>query len=70
MKKNIIIKNGYGREIEYDAAVNLMDYDLTEEIHANMNNDMTEQEFFSEYVKQHERKFGETWELAKENPVW
>lgn len=64
-----IVVNEYGTEINNDAAVNLMDDDLREEIHFDLA-PCTDQEFFDEYVKRHEEKFGETWELAKINPVY
>jgi hypothetical protein len=57
-----------GTEIDFDAAVNLMD----DEIRGNLNEEMSpcsEQEFFTAYEKAHEKKYGE-WELSKENPVW
>lgn len=63
------VKNFYGVGIGFGAAVNLMDDDLREEIHADLA-PCTEQEFFDEYAKRHEAKFGESWELAKENPCY
>lgn len=66
MKK---VVNGYGYELDYDAAVNLMDDEIREELHMEIA-PCTEQEFFDAYCKAHEGKFGEEWELAKENPVW
>lgn len=63
------VKNFWDVEIDYDVAVNLMDDDLREQIHADMA-PCGEQEFFDEYAKRHEAKFGETWELAKENPCY
>lgn len=63
------VKNFGDVEIDYDVAVNLMDDDLREEIHADLS-PCTEQEFFNEYARRHEIKFGEEWELAKENPCY
>ena len=63
------VKNFYDVEIDYDVAVNLMDDDLREEIHADLA-PCTGQEFFDEYTKRHEIKFDEIWELAKENPCY
>lgn len=63
------VVNVYGEEIYFDVAVNLMDDELREEIHADLA-PCTDQEFFNEYVKRHEKKFGEEWELAKENPCY
>jgi len=55
--------NEYGKEINYAVAENLMDDDLREEIHRELAP-------CSEYAKRHEEKFGEVWELAKENPQY
>lgn len=63
------VMNNYGTEIEWDTAVNLMDDDLREELNADLA-PCTEQEFFEAYAKAHENKFGEEWELAKENPCY
>lgn len=48
--------------VDYDAAVNLMDDALREEVHADLA-PCTEQEFLNEYVKRHEAKHGETFEI-------
>lgn len=63
------VKNNYGTEIEWNAALALMDDDLREELSADLA-PCTEQEFFEAYSKAHEDKFGEEWELAKENPCY
>ena len=63
------VMNNYGTEIEWNTAVNLMDDDLREELNADLA-PCTEQEFFEAYAKAHENKFGEEWELAKENPCY
>ena len=63
------VKNSYGVEIEWNTAVNLMDDDLREELSSDLA-PCTEQEFFEAYEKAHENKFGEEWELAKENPCY
>ena len=65
----MIVKNNYGTEIEWNAALALMDDDLREELSADLA-PCTEQEFFEAYEKAHENKFGEEWELAKENPCY
>ena len=65
----MIVKNNYGTEIEWNAALALMDDDLREEVSADLA-PCTEQEFFEAYEKAHENKFGEEWELAKENPCY
>ena len=61
--------NKSGTQINYDAAVQLMDDDLREELHARLA-PCTEQEFFTAYEAAHAEKFGEEWELSKENPCW
>lgn len=65
--KNVINRNGY--ELDFEAAVEMMDDDLREEL-ANSGEYETEQEFFTAYEAAHEKKFGEAWELSKANPVW
>lgn len=66
MKK---VKNDYGVIVDYDTAVLLMDDELREDIHRELA-PCTDQEFFNEYAKRHAEKFGEIWELAKENPCY
>lgn len=63
------VKNINGTEINYDAAVVLMDDDLCEELSGELA-PCTEQEFFAAYEKAHAEKFGEEWELSKENPCY
>ena len=66
MKKVI---NVNGTEIDFDVAVNMMDDELREQIHDDIA-PCTYQEFFSAYEKAHFDKFGEEWELSKENPTY
>lgn len=64
-----IVTNQYDTEIDFDAAVKLMD----DEICAYLNERLapcSNQEFFSAYEIEHAKKFGQDWELSKENPVW
>lgn len=63
----IINRNGY--ELDYDAAVQLMDDDIREELCAQVA-PCKEQEFFAAYEVAHAEKFGEEWELSRENPCW
>lgn len=63
------VTNKAGVEINYEAAVNLMDDDLREQIHRDLAPD-TEQEFFTAYEEAHLKKYGSEWELSKSNPVW
>lgn len=65
--KNVI--NSWGTEINYEAAVNMMDDELREELHAEIA-PCTDQEFFAAYAKAHEERFGEEWEMDKANPCW
>ena len=61
--------NKSGTQINYDAAVQLMDDEIREELHAELA-PCTEQEFFAAYEAAHAEKFGEEWELSKVNPCW
>lgn len=61
--------NSYGTEINYNAAVYLMDDELREEVHADLA-PCTEQEFFDEYARRHAERFGEIWEMDKRNPCY
>ena len=62
---NVINMNG--TEINYKAAVDLMDDELRESICGTVD---SEQEFFTAYEKAHDEKYGEEWELSKENPFY
>ena len=61
--------NMNGTKINYEAAVELMDDELREELHMDLA-PCTEQEFFTAYEKAHAEKYGEEWELSKENPCY
>ena len=50
------VKDYYGNEVNYDAAVELMDDDIREQLHDQMA-PCTEQEFFDAYAKAHAEKF-------------
>ena len=63
------ITNAAGTEIDFDAAVVLMDDEWREEVHMDLA-PCTEQEFFDAYCHLHERKSGEEFEPNKANPVW
>lgn len=64
-----MVKNLNDVEIYWDSAVNLMDDDLREELNGELA-PCTEQEFFTAYEKAHAERFGEEWELSKENPCY
>ena len=61
--------NMNGTEINYDAAVMLMDDEIRESLHFEIA-PCTEQEFFTAYENAHVEKYGEEWELSKENPCY
>lgn len=61
--------NMNGTKINYEAAVELMDDELREELHMDLA-PCTEQDFFTAYEKAHAEKYGEEWELSKENPCY
>ena len=73
-KAGNIVTNEYGIDIDFDVAVNLMDDEIREQLHEELvmqsDEDCTEQKFFDEYCKAHKEKYGEEWELAKENPCY
>ena len=52
-----IIENGY-----YEAAVNLMDDEIREELHNEMA-PCTDLEFLEAYMERHEKKYGEEFEI-------
>ena len=61
--------NMFGTKIDYEAAVMLMDDEIRESLHFKLA-PCTEQEFFTAYEKAHAEKYGEQWELSKENPCY
>ena len=61
--------NMNGTEINYEAAVELMDDEICESLNFEIA-PCTEQEFFTAYEKAHAEKYGEEWELSKENPCY
>lgn len=65
----IEVKNKNGTVIDYGAAVVSMDDEIREDLHSELA-PCTEQEFFARYEQEHELKFGEEWELSKENPTY
>ena len=62
------VKNRANKEIDFEAAVALMDDDIREQL--ALEGYETEQEFFQAYEIAHALKYGEEWELSKANPVW
>lgn len=61
--------NANGKEIDFESTVSYMDDEIREELHMKLA-PCSEQEFFTEYEKAHEEKYGEEWELSNANPVW
>ena len=61
--------NMNGTEINYEAAVELMDDEICESLNFELS-PCTEQEFFTAYEKAHVKKYGEEWELSKANPCY
>ena len=62
------VVNSNGREIDFKAALSLMDDEIREQLAAEGYE--TEQDFFTAYEQAHETKYGAPWELSKSNPVW
>lgn len=61
--------NMNGTEIDFDAAVSLMDNELREAL-CNERWFDSDQEFFTAYEKAHAEKYGDAWELSKANPCY
>lgn len=68
MKNNKVI-NMSRAEIYYDVAAQFMDTDICEYLH-NRLAPCTNQEFFTAYEKAHFEKYGETWFLSEDNPIY
>lgn len=57
-KPEMNVRDFYGNDVNFEAAANLMDDGLREELHQEPA-PCTEQEFSDAYAKAHEKKFGE-----------
>ena len=68
-KMRTTIVNAYGKVLDYDSAVMMMDDDLREELHSKLA-PCTAQEFFDAYAAAHKALFGEDWVLDGPNPMW
>ena len=64
-----IVCNAAGDEIDFPAAVQLMDDEIRERLHNELA-PCTDQEFFDAYCEAHEEKYGEEFEPAKEISIW
>jgi hypothetical protein len=51
-----------GREVDFDAAVALMDDDIREELHEELS-PCSDQRFFNAYLEQHYADFGEEFTI-------
>lgn len=69
MKTIETVTNKYGKQVDFESAVNHMDDDLREDLHNSISG-CTAQEFFDAYSSAHENKFGEEWIADCANPVW
>ncbi len=61
------IINSYGEEFDFEATVQMMDDEVRESVHEDMA-PCSEQEFFDEYCKRHEAKFGEPFIFDERHP--
>lgn len=68
-KKPVKVKNEYGTEVFFNAAMMLMDDELVSFLEPILGFE-PEQEFFDAYCEAHLEKYGEPFELAKENPCY
>lgn len=59
----VINKNG--TEINFESALELMEDEICERLEA-----CNEQEYLTEYENAQEKKYGDEWELSKENPTY
>jgi hypothetical protein len=53
-----------GRQVDFDAAVNLMDDEIREDLHSTLDDPSNEQAFVDAYADRHETKFGEQFQVA------
>ena len=72
-----IDENGYPRyvnlkgcDMDWMAAVNLMDEGIRDEIERDALGDISAHDYFETYARLHEEKFGEIFELTKANPTF
>jgi len=63
------VENTSGTMINLAAGVEMMDDDLRERLHMELN-PCSAQDFFAAYESAHVAKFGEEWELSKECPQY
>lgn len=63
------VVNKYNAEINWEAAVELMDDEICEQLAAEIA-PCTEQEYFTAYEAAYEAAYGEEWALSAENPIY
>lgn len=68
MPKTTVL-NKYDKEIDFNAAVEIMDDELREQLHMDSTSWMA-QDFFDIYCRLHLAKLGEEFEPDKKNPTW
>ena len=62
------VTNAYGTTINFEAAIELMDDEIREQLHAEGIE--SQQAFFDAYEAAHLAKFGEAWLLSEPNPQY
>lgn len=63
------VKDYYGNNVNFDAAVEYMDDEIREQLH-NQLTPCTEQEFFDAYAKAHAKKFNDEEFAPYYNHAW
>lgn len=63
------VTNEEGNAIDFEAAVNIMDDEIREELATDIS-PCSDQKFFDAYCKRHAEKFGEEFEPNKANGQW
>lgn len=63
------VANQYGKEIDFEAAINIADREICEKLHFELA-PCSEQKFFDAYCEAHEAKYGEDFEPNKLNGQW
>ena len=69
----IKVINKNGTEVDFQAALALMDEQITDAMLDEWCKEcylLTDQAWFSRYEHRHEEKYGEEWELSKANPTY
>jgi len=67
-----MVKNQYGVEIDFEAAVAMMDTEIMVDMEGSIwpaNQPDSDQDYFEVYCEKYMEKYGEEFEANKENPV-